>query len=118
MRRTRIATLATVVAAASLMVGASLGSAQSPSAPAAGSSTLKIGVVTDVGTLDDKNFNEYTFKGASDGAAAVGAATPPSIVPKDASEYAADIQDVHRPGLQRHRDDGLQPRQRHDPGRP
>ena len=31
-------------------------------------SALKIGVVTDVGTLDDKNFNEYTFKGASDGA--------------------------------------------------
>ena len=91
MRRTRITTLATVVAAPSLLVGGAV-SAQSPSAPAAGGSTLKIGVVTDVGTLDDKNFNEYTFKGASDAATALGAATPQAIVPKGASEYAADIQ--------------------------
>ncbi len=92
MRRTRITSLATIVAATSLMVGGAVVSAQSPAASMAAPSALKIGVVTDVGTLDDKNFNEYTFKGASDGAAAIGAATPPSIVPKDASEYAADIQ--------------------------
>ncbi len=107
MHRTRMTTLAALVAATSLMVGGAV-SAQSPDASMAapaesmaapaesmaapGSSDLKIGVVTDVGTLDDKNFNEYTFKGAEDGAAAVGAETPPSIVPKDASEYAADIQ--------------------------
>lgn len=59
---------------------------------AAPSSNLKIGVVTDIGTLNDKGYNEYSFKGAEDGAAALGAAAPSSTVPKDASEYAADIQ--------------------------
>ena len=54
---------------------------------------LKIGVVTDIGTLDDKGYNEFSFKGAQDGASAIGVTDPvPSIVPKDASEYAADIQ--------------------------
>jgi len=54
---------------------------------------LKIGVVTDIGTLDDKGYNEFSFKGAQDGATAIGVSDPvPSIVPKDASEYAADIQ--------------------------
>jgi basic membrane protein A len=53
---------------------------------------LKIGVVTDIGTLDDKGYNEFSFKGAQDGATAIGVTDPvPSIVPKDASEYAADI---------------------------
>lgn len=56
------------------------------------SSNLKIGVVTDIGTLNDKGYNEYSFKGAEDGAAAIGAPAPQSTVPKDASEYAADIQ--------------------------
>ena len=55
-------------------------------------SNLKIGVVTDIGTLNDKGYNEYSFKGAEDGATAIGAPTPQSTVPKDASEYAADIQ--------------------------
>ncbi len=63
-----------------------------PTATPAPSSNLKIGVVTDIGTLDDKNFNEYSYKGAVAGAADIGAATPPSIVPKDQSEYATDIQ--------------------------
>ncbi len=58
---------------------------------AAPSSDLKIGVVTDIGTLDDKSFNEYTYKGVQDGAAAIGAAAPQAVVPKDASEYATDI---------------------------
>ena len=52
----------------------------------------KIGVVTDIGTLNDKNFNEYSFKGAQDGATAIGAAAPQSVVPKDQSEYTKDIQ--------------------------
>jgi basic membrane protein A len=59
---------------------------------AAPHSDLKIGVVTDIGTLDDKNYNEYTYKGVQAGAAAIGAANPPAVVPKDASEYASKIQ--------------------------
>jgi len=55
-------------------------------------SKAKVGVVTDIGTLNDKNFNEYSFKGAVDGAAAIKAAAPQSVVPKDQSEYLKDIQ--------------------------
>ncbi len=59
------------------------------SAPA--TSNLKIGVVTDIGTLNDKNYNEYSFKGAQAGAAAIGAADPTSFVPTSASDYASGI---------------------------
>ena len=57
----------------------------------AAASTLKIGVVTDVGRVDDKNFNQYSYQGAKDAADSLGA--PVSyLVPKDATEYAKDIQ--------------------------
>ena len=61
---------------------------------------MKIGVVTDVGTVNDKNFNEYTFVGAKDGAAAIGAEEPPVVVPKDASEYPTLIQKLVDEGTQ------------------
>ena len=57
-----------------------------------GGATLKIGVVTDVGSPNDKNFNEYTYAGAKEGAAAVGAAEPPVSVPTSDAEYASLIQ--------------------------
>jgi basic membrane protein A len=64
------------------------------SAPAstAPKSDLKIGVVTDVGTVNDKNFNEYTFVGAQQGAAAIGADPPPVVVPTSDADYAPLIQ--------------------------
>jgi basic membrane protein A and related proteins len=52
----------------------------------------KIGVATDVGTVNDKNFNEYTNIGAQNGAKALGAAVPPVVVPKDSSEFAKNLQ--------------------------
>jgi basic membrane protein A and related proteins len=63
-------------------------------APSGSASTAqwKVGVVTDVGTLDDKNFNQFSFEGAEKGATDIGATSPPAIVPKDASEYGSDIQ--------------------------
>jgi basic membrane protein A len=69
------------------------GSAEA-SAPAstAPKSDLKIGVVTDVGTVNDKNFNEYTFVGAQQGAAAIGADPPPVVVPTSDADYAPLIQ--------------------------
>jgi basic membrane protein A len=51
----------------------------------------KIGVVTDIGQLEDKSFNEYSWKGAQDGAKAVGG-TANVIVTKDTADYAANIQ--------------------------
>lgn len=53
----------------------------SPGAPGS-----KIGLVTDVGALDDKNFNQYSWEGAQDGATKIGG------VPKAAiSTVSADI---------------------------
>ena len=62
--------------------------ATSASAPA---TAFKIGVVTDVGRVDDKNFNQYSYQGAKDAADALGASVS-YLVPKDATEYASDIQ--------------------------
>jgi len=54
----------------------------------AGSAGLKIGLVTDVGTLNDKNFNQYSWEGAQDGATRVSAPAPKSAQ----SQVSADIQ--------------------------
>src|SRR5574337_1011072 len=71
---------------------ASTPAATTPAATsAAPSSALKIGVVTDVGTVDDKNFNQYSFEGAQKGAQDIGADAPKVVVPADASQYAPDI---------------------------
>lgn len=70
----------------------STGGSAEPSGSTAPKSDLKIGVVTDVGTVNDKNFNEYTFVGAQQGAAAIGADPPPVVVPTSASDYAPLIQ--------------------------
>ena len=56
--------------AAPTSAAATTAASTAPSAPASVTPTsdLKIGVVTDVGTVNDKNFNEYTYNGAVDGA--------------------------------------------------
>ncbi len=82
----------TAPASAAPSTAASTAPSATPAPSFAQMPNLKIGVVTDIGTLDDKGYNEYSFKGAQDGAIAIGVTDPvPSIVPKDASEYAADI---------------------------
>lgn len=55
-------------------------------------SELKIGFVTDVGTLDDKNFNEFSWNGALEGAAAIGAMEPEAIVTTASADYGKNIQ--------------------------
>jgi basic membrane protein A len=79
-------------AAPSAAASGSAEPAASASASAATKSDLKIGVVTDVGTVNDKNFNEYTFVGAQQGAAAIGADPPPVVVPTSDADYATLIQ--------------------------
>jgi basic membrane protein A and related proteins len=67
--------------------------AAEPSAPAAsGESEALIGLVTDVGTLDDKNFNEYSWIGAQQGATAIGAPDPRAIVTTASADYETNIQ--------------------------
>jgi basic membrane protein A len=65
--------------------GSSVAGTPSPSGP-------KIGVVTDIGQLEDKSFNEFSWKGVQDGAAAIGAPTPKVIVTKDVADYKQNIQ--------------------------
>lgn len=86
------ATTAPSQAAASQAASEAPSTAPSAAASAVAQANLKIGVVTDIGTLNDKGYNEYSFKGAVDGAALIGSPAPQSTVPKDASEYGADIQ--------------------------
>ncbi len=55
-----------------------------------GADIKKIGFVTDVGTLEDKSFNEAAWIGAQAAAKAVGG-TASNIVTKNAADYAANI---------------------------
>ena len=50
----------------------------------------KVGLVTDVGTLEDKSFNEASWLGAQDGAKTIGG-TANNIVTKAPADYAANI---------------------------
>ena len=50
----------------------------------------KVGLVTDVGTLEDKSFNEASWVGAQAGATAIGG-TSSNIVTKAPADYAANI---------------------------
>jgi basic membrane lipoprotein Med (substrate-binding protein (PBP1-ABC) superfamily) len=85
MQKLTTASLALTIAATALLAGTAAVVAQDE--------PLKIGVVTDVGTVDDKNFNEYTFVGANAGAEAIGTETPvPVTVPNDPSDFPVLIQ--------------------------
>lgn len=56
-------------------------------------SQIKIGVATDVGKVDDKNFNEYTYAGAQDAATALGiAGEVPFVTPASAADRIPNIQ--------------------------
>ncbi|MEO8251375.1 MAG: BMP family ABC transporter substrate-binding protein [Chloroflexota bacterium] len=68
--------------------------AASTSAAPSVHSDLKIGVVSDAAGINDKGFNEYSYKGAQQGAAKIGAAAPKVIVPKDQTEYSSAIQSL------------------------
>jgi basic membrane protein A len=61
--------------------------------PGVGSAGPKVGMVTDIGQLEDKSFNEFSWKGVQDGAKAVGG-TSTVIVTKDQADYKANIQQL------------------------
>jgi basic membrane protein A and related proteins len=64
---------------------------EAPSSPAASMRPLKVGVVTDVGQLEDKSFNEFSNAGAEAGALATGGEHD-VIVTANISDYGANIQ--------------------------
>jgi basic membrane protein A and related proteins len=84
MRRFATASLALTIAATGILAGAVAVTAQG--------SDLKIGVVTDVGTIDDRNFNQYTWEGALAGAAAIGAAEPQYAISAQSADIGPNIQ--------------------------
>jgi basic membrane protein A len=83
--RNRSIWIAVVAFATSGILAACGGGGGSPSG--ASGSALKIGLVTDVGSLNDKNFNEYSWLGAQAGATKIGAPAPKSAQ----SQVSADI---------------------------
>ena len=64
---------------------------EAPSSPAASMRPLKVGVVTDVGQLEDKSFNEFSNAGAVAAAEATGGEHD-VIVTANISDYGANIQ--------------------------
>jgi basic membrane protein A and related proteins len=105
-------TRALVVLVAMLVIAActNTGASPSPSAPVTSAPSgsvapsapgttgpggeVKVGMVTDIGQLEDKSFNEYSWKGVQDGAAAIGAPAPQVIVTADTADYKANIQSL------------------------
>jgi basic membrane protein A len=65
--------------------------AASEAAPSSSGAALKVGVVTDVGQLEDKSFNQASNEGAIAAADAVGG-THDVIVTQNISDYGANIQ--------------------------
>ena len=85
MRRFTTASMALTLAATTAFAGAAAVMAQD-------GADLKIGVVTDVGTIDDRNFNQYSWEGAVAGAEAVGAAEPQYAISQQSVDIAPNIQ--------------------------
>ncbi len=85
MRRFTTASLALTIAATGVLAGGALALAQD-------GSELKIGLVTDVGTIDDRNFNQYSWEGAQAGAEAVGAAVPQYAISQQSVDIGPNIQ--------------------------
>ena len=82
--RTRSLGLALFAGLALMITACSPGASSAPAG-------LKIGLVTDVGTLDDKNFNQYSWEGAQDGASKVGG-TAKSATSAVSADIAKNIQ--------------------------
>ena len=81
-------TTASTTPTSTAATGASAAPSSGASASSAAHSNLDIGVVTDVGTVNDKNVNEYTYAGAQQGADATGADPPSVVVPTSDALYA------------------------------
>ena len=80
----------TAASAAAPSTAASTAPSEAPSVKP--TSDLKIGVVTDVGKVNDKNFNQFSYAGAVNGAVSIGAKVPSVVVPTKPADYAPDLQ--------------------------
>jgi basic membrane protein A and related proteins len=62
-----------------------------PAQPTTAAAGLKVGVVTDVGRINDKSFNQSSWEGAQCGAEAVGASEIKYIETTDSKDYEKNI---------------------------
>jgi basic membrane protein A and related proteins len=85
MRTLSRATLALTLVASGLLAGAAVAIAQDGSG-------MRIGLVTDVGSIDDRNFNQYSWEGTLVGAAAIGAAAPQFASSQQSADIGPNIQ--------------------------
>jgi len=85
MRRITTASLALTLAATGALTGAAATLAQD-------GSDLKIGLVTDVGTINDRNFNQFSWQGTQAGAEAIGAPEPQYTISQASADIAPNIQ--------------------------
>jgi basic membrane protein A len=90
--RTRTAGLG-MLAALALVVSA-CGSSGTPAPSGGASSALKIGLVTDVGKLNDQNFNQYSWEGAQAGAKLIGAPDPKAVQSQASADIKNNIQSL------------------------
>ena len=85
MRRFTTASLALTLAATGALMGAAAVAAQD-------GADLRIGLVTDVGTINDRNFNQFSWEGTLAGAEAVGASEPQYAISQASADIAPNIQ--------------------------
>jgi basic membrane protein A len=85
------ATTAPTTAATTAPTSAPTTAATSAPTTAASPSDFKIGAVTDVGQLEDKSFNEFTYAGVIEAATQLGG-THDVIVTEEIADYATNIQ--------------------------
>jgi basic membrane protein A and related proteins len=88
--RTRLAGLGLLAAFA--MVVSACGGGSTPAPSGGPSSALKIGLVTDVGKLNDQNFNQFSWDGAIAGAKLIGAPGPKSAQSTASADIKPNIQ--------------------------
>jgi basic membrane protein A len=84
MRRFTAAVLALTISAAGMLAATPVAFAQE--------TQWKVAMLADVGSLNDRNFNEYTQVGTNAAAEALGLPMPAAVVPKDDSEYGTLLQ--------------------------
>lgn len=83
MRRFTTASMALTLAATTALAGGAAVMAQDD---------VQVGVVTDVGTIDDRNFNQYSWEGAVAGAEAIGAPEPKAAISQQSADIGPNIQ--------------------------
>jgi basic membrane protein A len=78
MRKIALAPIVAVVGSALLVSGGAVAQDE----PA-----WKAAMIADVGSIDDRGFNQFTYEGTKAGAAAAGLPEPAVVIPRDESEY-------------------------------